>query len=319
MTRAAIKPRKTARGWVLPAPAKLNFYLQVHGRRDDGFHELTTLIAPLRLCDTIVVSATDVATAEIKLRVTPALAPRGDASPEHSPVPSDERNLIVRALRRLREAAGVTRGATVTLIKRIPSLAGMGGGSSDAAAALRAGEAAWGVSLGQRKLHELASEIGSDVPVLLSGEPSVCRGRGEKIEPVHLPAGIPCVVVQPPAALGAGQVYQSLDVTSLPRCSPEGLSELVFALRRGELAAAGRLMLNHLQSPAERLAPAVAAVAQAFTRAGVLAHQMTGSGAAYFGLCQSLRQARCVAAKLRQQGLGWVNVTTTMGSSASYS
>lgn len=312
MTRATIKPRKTAQGWVLPAPAKLNLYLEIHGRRADGFHELTTLITPLRLCDTLCVSPTNNNGGAITLTVKSALGSGGDASAEHAPVPTDERNLVVKALQKLKSAAGVAGGAAVTLVKRVPSLAGLGGGSSDAAAALRAGEAAWGVSLGERRLQQLAAELGSDVPVLLGGRPAVCRGRGEHTEPMAIPAGLPCVVVQPAAALGAGQVYQALDAPTKSSSRRDRLVELIDALRNGRLAEAGRAMLNDLQPPAERIAPAVTQVKAAMDQLGLLAHQMTGSGAAYFGLCRSLRHAVAVAARLRQQQVGWVAVTSTL-------
>ena len=155
--------KRTAR-----APAKLNLYLEVHERRDDGFHELATLIVPIRLADDLTLTATS----------SPAGRERGsivldvrdhraqDAGERDIPIPIAD-NLVIRALELLQQRSGSRYGARVELVKRIPLAAGLGGGSSDAAAALRLANRAWGLNWSVDRLAELAAEIGSDVPFFL--------------------------------------------------------------------------------------------------------------------------------------------------------
>lgn len=313
VTSQAANLRKTATGWLTQAPAKLNLYLDVLGKRADGFHDLETLICPISWFDTLHVVPRD-NSSEIQLRVISAGSAEVDQGCE--PLPTDERNLVVRALHMLRQRLGVTTGAAVTLWKRIPSRAGLGGGSSDAAAALRLGGKIWNAKLPQEAWHSLASQIGSDVPVLLEGRAAICRGRGEQLQPVPTPAGIPCVMLQPPVGLGAGQVFSELRgsdlVDSHAGLSSENpmdkLSALRQALARGDLRSAGRWMTNRLQLPASRLTDWIEQSRDAFTKLSIAAHQMSGSGSVYFGLCENWRVARLAAAKLRQLRYGWVGV-----------
>lgn len=294
--------QRTESGWAVLAPAKLNLYLEVLGRRDDGYHEVETLVVPVRLFD------------ELVLRPIPAgfvlsLDSRLSAA---ELVPSDDTNLALRAARLLAERAGCEQGAAITLRKRIPVMAGLGGGSSDAAAALLAANAAWRLGWSIHRLSAVASEIGSDVPFFLAGGAAICRGRGEQVTPLALPAGMPCVIVQPPAGLATPDVYARVDLraTPTPAQSASRLGSLLAGLLVGDWRGLAHGLRNRLQSAATQISPWVDRLAHAFRRLPFIAHQLTGSGSAYFGLCRHLRQARALADVLASQQLGQVFVSS---------
>ncbi|MEM9187425.1 MAG: 4-(cytidine 5'-diphospho)-2-C-methyl-D-erythritol kinase, partial [Planctomycetota bacterium] len=306
--------RKIPTGWLVQAPAKLNLYLDVLGRRADGYHELETLMAPVSLWDTLHLAARD--DGQICLTCKKS-SPAGVDDFSKDPLPTDDRNLVVRALKRLQDELRTDQGADVTLWKRIPSRAGLGGGSSDAAAALQAGLQLWEASLPPGRLKRIAEDLGSDVPFFLTRRSAVCRGRGEQIEPAATPAGLTCVLAQPPVGLGAGEVFGQLTPDERSRSEGCPLHELLNALRAGRLSEAGRMMRNRLQQPAERISGWCRRIGAAFNRLEVPAHQMTGSGAVYFGICANRTQARRVAGQLgglRLDGrrLGWVGLATTL-------
>ena len=174
------------------APAKVNLVLRVLGKRSDGFHELETLMVPVDLCD--------------KLTYTPESTFRLNCSNPN--LGDSEDNLVVRAWRAVEQETGRTLGGHLKLTKNIPHGAGLGGGSSDAAATLRLANQVHQLSLTDDILANLAAELGSDVPFFLANGPAWCRGRGERVVPVTLPPGLrlrllkPAFAVQTPDAYG---------------------------------------------------------------------------------------------------------------------
>lgn len=295
------------------APAKLNLYLEVLGRRDDGFHELETLLVPLRIYDSISLRPTALSTSgdnpQIRLRIADA---RGSQSPNFadSVVPGGADNLVVRALELLRTRSGCTAGADVELVKRIPIAAGLGGGSSDAAAALKLGNRAWGIHWSLSRLTTLAAEIGSDVAFFLQSRSAICRGRGEQVETIDAVAPVHFVLVQPPAGLSTAEVYREFAATEAPQTDRTGLvASLVADLQRGNFAGLARQLKNSLQAAAARLSPWVDRTRDAFERLDFLGHQLSGSGTCYFGVCRHAQHARRLATILRTQQLGLVFVT----------
>jgi len=315
--------RKTSTGWLAHAPAKINLYLDVQDRRDDGYHDLETLIAPISLFDTLHVAPAPAGDRSISIEVIDCAQQSAGRPAVTCDAPADDTNLIVRALRQLQSRLGVAAGARVKLYKRTPIQAGLGGGSSDAAAALLAGQRLWRNELPPDELVTLAADIGSDVPAMLAAGATICRGRGERVEPTPLPAGIACVLAQPPVGLGAGEVFGEYE-PPIKSTGGDGdrLENLLSALRRSQLGQVGQWMLNGLQAPAEqrlseRGANWLQRLRDAFGRLPVAAHQMTGSGSVYFGLCLNWRAARQAAARLRSlswkgQPLGWVGVAGTL-------
>jgi 4-diphosphocytidyl-2-C-methyl-D-erythritol kinase len=307
--------RRLANCVKVTTPAKINLFLEVLARRPDGFHEIETLLVAVALYDTLVFTPHDGCSIEFKCRWAHGLAAwearcarQARAAHEllYGEIPRGPENLAWQAAALIRERAGIKRGATIQLVKRIPAAAGLGGASSDAAATLVAANAAWSLGWPRERLTELAAELGSDVPFFLTSGAAVCRGRGERIEPVRLPR-LNVVVVRPPVGLNTPEVYKECQ----PIGRATGANRLIAALTRGEATRAARHMVNHLQSAAASLTPWIAKLQKPFEEQHLLAHQMSGSGSSYFGLCRSARQARRIAARLRARNLGAVCPTAT--------
>lgn len=288
---------------VAAAPAKLNLFLKVLGKRADSYHELETLMVSLDLCDTLRFSPDP--SNVLSLRCFDAGAHRATGSRS---VPEGTDNLILRAAELLRRETGVSAGARIELYKRIPMAAGLGGGSSDAAATLAALNLLWNLNLSSADLQTLAARLGSDIPFFLSqAVAAICRGRGEQIEPVSFPLSLHFVVARPQSGLSTADVYR--------QCRPAEIAwtadEFAGALRSWRLHdVAGRLH-NSLQEPAERLNSDVVQLRRVFSTQPFLGHQMSGSGTSYFGLCATRRHAHRLAARIRANRLGDVFIASS--------
>jgi 4-diphosphocytidyl-2-C-methyl-D-erythritol kinase len=290
--------------WEILAPAKLNLYLEVLGRRDDGFHELDTVMTRVRILDQLSWSPEPADDAgAFSLSYHPA-TPREI----QRQAPANERNLVSRAFAILGRTAGIEPYGHATLFKRIPVQAGMGGASSDAAAALILANSAWGVHYPVHRLATLAAELGSDVPFFLAGGAAICRGRGERVEPVGPIPRLNLVVAKPPGGVSTPAAFQALASPSLStRAAQDSRGEvacLVESLKRGALTQAATRMVNRLQAVAAGLNPLIGRLEQAFARTDCLAHMMTGSGSACFGIARSARHALGIARQLTAQGWG---------------
>src|SRR5215831_14410834 len=181
------RPRRIA----LRASAKVNLSLEVLGKRPDGFHEIASVMHAVDLAD----------------RLTLEAAPTVSFHADDPELPTDEGNLVVRAAALLREAAGVEAGAKIELRKRIPVAAGLGGGSSDAAAALWGLSRLWGLGWSRARLAELAVRLGMDVPFFLGPGPALATGRGERLEPLGRMGGYALVLVNPGVSVSTREVY----------------------------------------------------------------------------------------------------------------
>ena len=302
--------------WEVRAPAKLNLLLEVLARRGDGFHEIETLMVPIRLFDSLEFCADS--TGQIELDCQWAINGPGAVCPSgpmnhFEDIPKGAGNLVVQAAELLRQRSGTTLGASIRLVKRIPAAAGLGGGSSDAAATLAVANIAWNLHWPAERLRALAAELGSDVPFFVGSTgrgcgAAVCRGRGEEIRPVTGLGQLHFVVVKPPAGLSTARVYAASTppIASRATTSASQVGAMVDAFRRGALATAARLLHNRLQTAAERLSPWVARLKQEFNRIDCLGHHMSGSGTSYFGICRTARHARRAAGLLRARQVGGV-------------
>ncbi len=232
---------------------------------------------------------------------------------ENAVIPSGPENLVVRALKLLQERSGCEQGARVELVKRIPAAAGLGGGSSDAAAALRLANRGWQLHWSDERLAELAAEIGSDVPFFLSSGAALCRGRGERVERLPPLKPLDLVIVKPPVEFATADVYRTYD--ALPEQSANstgesgGVSEFVAGLAGGRIRDLGRRMRNALQKAASSISPWVDKLRIVFDGQDFVGHQLSGSGSAYFGVCRSAQHAARLANILRTQQLGLVYAT----------
>lgn len=295
----------------IQSPAKLNLFLEVIRRRADGFHEITTFMTTVGLFDTLVFQAVpkQAADGELSLSCDWASGYKAFDSARESQsesltgdLPSGEDNIVTAAVERLRQRAGISQGATIRLCKRIPSAAGLGGASGNAAAALLAANVVWNVGYSREQLAELGAEIGSDVPFFFARSGmAICRGRGELIEPVARTGRMHVVVVRPPLGLSTPAVYRECQ----PTTKHAEVDNLIERLRAG-CSKIRPAMKNDLAEPAERLAPELRSIRRVFERLDCVAHQMSGSGTSYFGICRSARHAGRVASQLRSAGVGYV-------------
>ena len=249
----------------VPAPAKLNLFLHVTGRRPDGLHLLQSGFMLIDWCDTL----------HFELRPHGALS-RQDLG---LPLPADD--LVLRAARSLQAASGTTRGAHIAIDKQVPAQAGLGGGSSDAATCLLALSRLWGLDLSVAQLARIGLALGADVPFFLGGRNAWVEGVGEQLKPVELPPGR-FVVVKPPQGLSTALVFsdaqlkQSTDAAIISGFAARpGQGERDFAK---DPFGFGR---NDLQPAAQRLCPGVTEALEWLGSQG-LAGRMTGSGSAVF-------------------------------------
>jgi len=283
--------------FVALAPAKLNLFFEVLEKRADGYHEVLTCVCPIQMYDTLWFRPAPHRELHLSCRWVTAF-PK-DFSPGDLPPP--ENNLAYKAVELLRRRFGLEKGAEVILVKRIPSGSGLGGASSDAAAALKLANWGWGLGLTDAELREIAAELGSDVPLFFADGLAICRGRGEKVSPLgYVPLHF--VVVRPPAALATAQMYRYIQVPA----SPRSVESLLWGVRTGRWDEVGRNLFNRFQEVAVNVCSWIERVQAEFNRLDLLGHALTGSGTAYFGLCRSALHARWVAARLRQRALGLV-------------
>jgi 4-diphosphocytidyl-2-C-methyl-D-erythritol kinase len=268
--RADIPP---ATHW--PAPAKLNLFLHVTGRRADGYHELQTLFQLIDLYDTLTIGVREDGQIE---------RPTGAAGV------AAESDLSLRAARALKEATGTPYGASISVHKRIPLGGGLGGGSSDAATTLLALNELWECGLPLEELARLALPLGADVPVFVHGSSAWAEGVGERLTPVSLPERW-YVVIYPGVGVSTREVFQSPELT---RNSP-------LITIRAFFESGGS---NDCEPVVRALSPEVAEVLQWLT--GRAAARLTGTGSCVFSACTSAADAERLAAQVPDRWMSFV-------------
>lgn len=251
-----------------PAYAKVNLSLDVVGRRADGYHLLSMVCQTVSLCDTLTF---------VRKPGAP-LSVRVEQAPE---IPSGPENLVYRAAERFFAAAGEDdRGVEITIEKHIPAQAGLGGGSADAAAALRGLCRLYGRRLSKETLDSIALAVGADVPFCLCGGTALAEGIGERLTPLKALPRCLFVVVKPPFGVSTKEAYQKIDAA--PAAAQPHTPGVLRALQSGSLPALGAQLGNRF-SEALSL-PQVEALCRRLREAGALGACMTGSGSAVFGL-----------------------------------
>ncbi len=292
--------RRQTHGLLITTPAKLNLFLEVLAKRSDGYHEIETLMCPISLYDSLWFQGESGTSITLHIECLPNVA-------DSNLVPQGSENLVLRALELLRAKSGCRQGATLRLLKRIPVAAGLAGGSSDAAAALVAGNLGWNLGFSVDELSSLAAELGSDVAFFLFGRSALCHGRGEKISLLSPWGQLHFVVVRPPMGLSTAEVYQNCQAAANAR----SVRNLLDALIEGDLAKVGVQLHNRLELPARGLTFWIDRLKQEFSKLDLPGHKMSGSGTSYFGLCRNAKHAQHLAGRLRGRGLGRVFVVTT--------
>jgi len=250
---------------VVPAPAKVNRFLHVTGRRDDGYHTLESLFTLVDLADTVTLASRDDGEV-VRARDVPG-------------VPADD-DLALRAARRLKEATGCRKGVAIAIDKAIPLGAGLGGGSSDAASVLLALNRMWALRLPRDALVEIAAGLGADVPFFVFGETALARGIGERLTAMTAPRAF-LALAFPDAHVATAEIFAAPELTrSTPSAKIDVFSE-----------SYGR---NDLSGPACARHPAVAEALAALARSSAQA-RMTGSGACVYAPFAREHEARAAA------------------------
>lgn len=259
---------------IVEACAKINWSLDITGEREDGYHLMDMLMQPVSLRDVVRLLPAE----ELTLATSgfPLLRP-------------DENHLALRAARLLREETGCPRGAAISVHKRIPVGAGMGGGSADAAAVLLGLNRLWGTGLGQHELEQLGLRLGADVPFCLRGGLTRTRGIGEEME--NLPCGrlYPLIVTQPCRGLSTRDVFHLWKPDEAPHPATDRAAA---ALESGDLRLLSASLGNVLQPVSVQLRPEIGEAIRALKKAGADLALMTGSGSAVFGVFREPALAR---------------------------
>ena len=263
----------------VPAPAKLNLFLHITGRRADGYHLLQSVFMLIDWCDTLSFELRS--DGQITREDLPDDGTGLSGSSEA--LPADD--LTVRAAKALQRACGTTLGVHIGLKKRIPSQAGMGGGSSDAASCLLALQRLWGVRLEPVQLLALALSLGADVPFFLSGGHAWVEGVGERLLPVSLPSGL-FVVVKPPAGVATPNIFGA---PGLKRDTETATIQGFAANAKGLNNWVSRFGRNDLEAVARQLCPQIGQSLDWLSAQG-LEGRMTGSGSAVFAQLEGDRE-----------------------------
>ena len=269
------------------APAKINLFLHVGDKRADGFHALQSLV--------VFVGAGDELTFELADGISLVL--EGLFAGVLS---ADTDNLVLKAARALASRSACEQGARITLTKNLPVASGIGGGSADAAAALRGLARLWDLDVSQDLLHEIGAILGSDIPVCIASVPAWMEGRGETVTAVNVP-GAAMVLVNPGVAVPTGKVFAALK-------ERRGVGMPLPPIMKSvpELIAYLKTTTNDLEAPAREIAPVIGEVLDTLaTQQGVMLARMSGSGATCFSLFESDAAANNAAAKISKQNPGW--------------
>ncbi len=264
----------------LHAPAKINLCLSVLGRRPDGYHEVRMLMQAVGLFD----------------RVTVRLAGDGvTVTCDARGVPSGEGNIAGKAAREMLALAGMRQGLAVDIVKNIPVAAGLGGGSSDAAAVLVACNRLLGLGWDRKRLAEVGARLGMDVPFFLHGPTALAAGRGEILEPLPCPDPFWALLVNPAFGTSTAWVYQNLKLELTKKVDCNRIARLSVS----KIAAS---LHNDLETVTASAHPVIGEMEQALAAAGALGARMSGSGPTVFGIFESGDACRAAAKKLETRG-----------------
>jgi 4-diphosphocytidyl-2-C-methyl-D-erythritol kinase len=255
-----------------PAPAKINLWLEVVGKRADGYHDLSTLMLPVAVYDRVELE-TGLPDGKIRLECS-------DPS-----LPSGPENLAARAAERYLEASGWRTGVFVRLEKRIPAAAGLGGGSSDAGTVMALLNRLAPEPLGSGELREAARRVGADVPFFLESKPALATGIGERLEYVEGVPEYPLVLIKPPINVATGWVYGRIKLT-------RGSSNIRLSTLLARPWNLGPLLQNDLEAVTLEAHPVLGRIKQWFLDRGALGALMSGSGPTVFGVFEDRERAR---------------------------
>ena len=280
---------------IIRTPAKINTLLKVTGRRPNGYHELVSIMIPVEIFDLL----------EFEILQEKAIWIQSTGYP----VPNDEKNLVHRAARSFLSRTGISHGVSIRLEKNIPVAAGLGGGSSDAAATLLMLNRVNSMPLTESDLREIAVELGADVPFFLNCKPSLATGIGEIIEPLEGWPEFWYVIVTPPIRISTMWVYQNLKLELTTKSS-----DCILANFRSETFKVANVLENDLENVTCAKFPIINTLKKLLMDAGAKGAMMSGSGPSVFGLFSSLANAADAEKFLISQNMGDVFLAKSIGS-----
>ncbi len=287
------------------AHAKINLFLEVLGRRADGYHDIQSIVVPVSLFDTLTLERTPAG-------IETVFDPAGEFSADSIGLRAPAANLTTRAALALQAQTGYTGGARITLTKRIPAGGGMGGGSADAAAVLRGLNTLWGLELDGATLARIGAGLGCDIPALLQGGAVRMEGVGERVSPIPLDGAARVrewwvVLVNPGFSILTADVYARYRALTSP---PIPYMSMVCAFKEGDWDRVAGGLFNSLEATVFRKYPLAEVVADALRQAGASGVLLSGSGASVFGLVAGRAEAEAVAGRVRARldAALWVRV-----------
>ncbi len=272
---------------IVKARAKINLSLDIKGVREDGYHQILTVMQPLELFDLLEISRT-----ERELRV----------DCEDPQVPSGPGNIVYNAGKILQEKYLCNYGALIKIKKYIPVAAGLGGGSADAAATISALNQLWQINAGKEELYKVAEMVGSDVPFCLLGQTALAGGRGEELTPLPSFDGFGVVLVKPPFGVSTAKVYSLYDELPAPPGSRPDTVNILRAVENKDFYILCKLMANVLEQVTINLHPEIRDIKEELVAAGAAGALMSGSGPTVFGLCKDYESAIEVASRVKAPG-----------------
>lgn len=298
-------------GWTITVPSKLNLFLEVLARRPDGFHDLETIMQAISLCDQLHFRRRQDSLLSLSLQ---PIRENGFAKMSEQDqaweIPTDHRNLIIRALEAVRNELGISEGLEVQLLKGIPSQAGLGGGSADAAGAIVGGMLALTNRYNAKLASQIAAKLGSDVNFFLEGNGgksknnnwlAKCTGRGELVEPVLSNQRLHFLVLHPPIGCSTQKVFNRLGSLRREGISQQNCLEMIGSLEFGKVEQLSKLLFNRLSEAAFEETPWISQLMNALRgNPRVLGCEMTGSGSAVYGIFKNFDEAKELAEDFRQ-------------------
>jgi len=264
------------------SPAKVNLFLKVISKRPDGYHNLVSIVDVISIYD--VMRIREAPKGEVVVRDDRGLLPPGEA------------NTVYRAIMLVKEKYGIDAGVAVDVEKRIPLGSGLGGGSGNAATAIKELARLWDLRADASELAMIGRRVGADVPLFLYGKPCVTRGVGERISPIDLPV-IWYVVVYPNVVVSTGDVYKSLRIVLTKE-----ENEVRFSGKLSCVRDVAGILENDLEEAAFLICPQIKTIKERLKKAGALGSLMTGSGSAVFGVFEDEAETRKVLGEVRDLG-----------------
>jgi len=278
---------------ILQAPAKINWFLKVGQKRPDGYHEILSLMQFITLYDELSFTPSEDITVSIE-------------NPEMLNIPMKD-NLVFKAALKLKEITGTVKGASIKIKKEIPSGAGLGGGSSDAAVTLKGLNDLWSLGLKNNELMDIASRIGSDVPFFLNGPAAVVRGRGDIVERINLKESHILLLVKPPISISSSWAYSELD--RVRGTSIVNLPSMDMSVGESKLGLWSSNLHNDLEEPVFISYPELKEIKEKLLKSGALYAAMTGSGSTLFGVFRTDEDAHKVSLNFKDL---WTKVVRTI-------